>query len=172
MKENLKQPLLISVMFFVFSLVFVVMFITSVNYNHNSKTTYEDLIYREFTVEGVREVNDPDGDDMYYIDVAEEETNIKVNNLLANKKVKSGVLSLQKGDTIYCYLKNGSSYYEIAELKTESGTILSLDDYNRIYKHQGNTGIVISPIMFAVMLGIAVKAFVAYMKEKKRLAIS
>lgn len=167
MEENQKQPLLISVMFFAFSLMFIAMFIISVNYNNKSKTTYNDLIYKELTVESIREVKDPEGDNMYYIDVVEEEKNIKVNNLLTNKNVGNGVLSLKGGDIICCYLIDGSSYYEIVELKTETSTILSLDDYNEIYKHQGVLGIITSPIIFAIMLGMAIKSFVAYTKEKK-----
>ena len=104
---------------------------------------------------------------MYYIDVAEEEKNIQVNNLLAKGNVRNGILSLKSGDIIYCYFIDGSSYYEIVELKTETGTIFSLEDYNEIYKQQSITGIIIIPIIFAITLGVAIKAFVVYTKEKK-----
>ena len=103
---------------------------------------------------------------MYYIDVVEDERNIKVNNLLTNKKVIEGILSLKSDDMIYCYFVNSSSYYEIVELKTENRTILSLDDYNEIYNRQGTLGIVISPIMFVIMFGIAVKALWHMRKER------
>ncbi|MBE6531209.1 MAG: hypothetical protein E7679_03845 [Ruminococcaceae bacterium] len=166
MKEDLKHPLLISVMFFVFSIMFVAMFISSINYKHNSKTTYNELIYKEFTIESIREMQDPDGN-IYYIDVVEEERNIKVNNLLTSKNVRDGISSLKKGDILYCYLKDASSHYEVVELKTENNTILSLDDYNEIYNREGIIGIIIAPIMFAIMLGIAIKAFVIYKKENK-----
>ena len=100
------------------------------------------------------------------IDVVEDERNIKVNNLLTNKKVIEGILSLKSDDMIYCYFVNSSSYYEIVELKTENRTILSLDDYNEIYNRQGTLGIVISPIMFVIMFGIAVKALWHMQKER------
>ncbi len=164
MKKNLKYPLLMSVLFF--GLMFIYLFISSVNYYNTSKTTYDDLIYKEFTVKSIRGIKDPEMDNMYYIDVVEERS-IKVNNLLTNKNVRNGLLALKNGDIIYCYLKNGSSYYEIVELKTENNTILSLNDYNEIYYRQSMIGFMISPIMFTIMLGITTKAFVVYTKEPK-----
>ena len=166
MKEDTKHPLLISILFFAFSLAFIFLFIISINYYNASKTTYDDLMYGEFTVKSIREVTDPDMGNMYYIDVVEDERNIKVNNLLTNKKVIEGILSLKSDDMIYCYFVNSSSYYEIVELKTENRTILSLDDYNEIYNRQGTLGIVISPIMFVIMFGIAVKALWHMQKER------
>ena len=65
--------MLISVLFFAFSLMFVFLFIISINYYNASKTTYNDLMYGEFTVESIREIVDPDMGNIYYIDVAEEE---------------------------------------------------------------------------------------------------
>lgn len=171
MKENLKQLLLTFVLFLAFSLMFIFLFINSLNYYNGSKITYDDLIYGKFTVVSIKEIKDPEMDNMYYINVAEEEKDIKVNNLLANRNVRSGILSLKNGDIIYCYLIDGSPYYEIVELKTETSTILSLDDYNEIYKRQGIIGIITSPIGCAIMLGIAIKAFVMYMKEKKETSI-
>ena len=166
MKEDTKHHLLTSILFFAFSLIFIFLFITSLNYYNASQTTYDDLMYGEFTVKSIREVTDPEMGNMYYIDVVEDERNIKVNNLLTNKKVIEGILSLKSDDMIYCYFINNSSYYEIVELRTENSTILSLDDYNKIYNHQGTIGIVISPIMFVIMFGIAVKALWHMRKER------
>ena len=168
MEKNLKHYLLTSAVFFAFSLMSIAMFIVSIIYNNNSKTSYDDLIYKELTVESIRKIIVPDGYDMYYIDVVEEEKNIEVNNLLTNGNVRDGIQSLNKGDTIYCHLKKDSSCYELVELKTENSTILSLDDYNEIYNRESILGLIISPVLFAIMLGIAIKAFVAYMKEKKK----
>ena len=166
MKEDIKHQLLISILFFAVSLIFIFLFIISLNYYNASQTTYDDLMYGEFTVKSIREVTDPDMGNMYYIDVVEDERNIKVNNLLTNKRVSDEILSLKSDDMIYCYFINSSSYYEIVELKTENRTILSLDDYNEIYNRQGTLGIVISPIMFVIMFGIAVKAL-WYIRKKR-----
>ena len=73
MKKDIKYRMLISVLFFAFSLMFVFLFIISINYYNASKTTYNDLMYGEFTVESIREIVDPDMGNIYYIDVAEEE---------------------------------------------------------------------------------------------------
>ena len=169
MKNDIKYSLLISALFFAFSLMLVFLFIISINDYNASKTTYNDLTYGEFTVESIREIADPDMGNMYYIDVAEEEKNIKVNNLLTNKKVRDGILSLKSGDMIRCYFISNSSYYEIVELKAENRTILSLDDYNKIYNSQGIIGIIISPILFVIMFGIAVKAL--WSIRKARIAV-
>ena len=166
MKEDTKHQLLTSILFFAFSLIFIFLFIISINDYNASKTTYDDLMYGEFTVKSIREVTDSDMGNTYYIDVVEDERNIKVNNLLTNKKVIEGILSLKSDDMIYCYFVNSSSYYEIVELKTENSTILSLDDYNKIYNYQGTIGIVISPIAFVIMFGIAVKPL-WYIRKKR-----
>ena len=69
MKEDTKHQLLISILFFAFSLAFIFLFIISINDYNASKTTYDDLMYGEFTVKSIREVTDPDMGNMYYIDV-------------------------------------------------------------------------------------------------------
>ena len=172
MKEDTKHPLLMSILFFTFSLMFIFFFITSLNDLNASKTTnYNDLIYGEFTVESIREITDSETSTMYYIDVLEEEKNIRINNLLTNKKVSDGILSLKSGDRIYCYFTSNSSYYEIVQLKTDNSTILSLDDYKEIYNRQGTIGIVISPFMFIIMFGIAVKALFLFHMQKKKITI-
>ena len=118
-------------------------------------------------MEHIRETTDPDMGNTYYISVVEENKQIKVNNLLTNKNVINGILSLHAGDKIYCYLIEDSTYYEVAELKTSTATILSLDEYKEIYNHQGILGLIISPLGFTLMLGFSIWGFVLYMKVKK-----
>ena len=167
MNKTIRQPLLISIMFFLFSLIFVLIFTISFNDYKTSNISYEDLTYKEFTVEHIRETTDPEMGNTYYISVVEENKQINVNNLLTNKEVINGILSLNAGDKIYCYLIEDSSYYEVAELKTSTATIFSLDEYKEIYNHQGVLGLIISPIGFTSMLGFSIWGFVLYMKEKK-----
>ena len=165
MKENSNHALVLPIACCIFSLLFVFMFFVSLNDYQKSKTTYQDLIYKEFTVESVREKTYSDADIVFYIDVVEEEKNIKINNVLTHKNVNAGTRSLQKGDKIYCYLIEKSSNYEIVELKKEDSTILSLDQYNEIYKRESILGFLISPIGFAIVFGFSVIGFVAYKRE-------
>lgn len=162
-----KKTLLISIMFLVFSLIFVFIFSISINDYNSSNITYDDLIYKEFTVENIREITDPEMGNIYYISVVEDDKQIKVNNLLTNKDAINGILSLNAGDKIYCYLLEDSSCYEVIELKTSTRTILSFDEYKEIYKHHGTLGLIISPIGFILMLGLSIWSFVLYSREKK-----
>lgn len=162
-----KKPLFISIMFLVFSLLFVFIFSISINDHNYSNIDYDDLTYKEFTVENIREITDPEMGNMYYISVIEDDKQIKVNNLLTNKDVVNGILSLNAGDKIYCYLLEDSSCYEVIELKTSTRTLLSLDEYKEIYKHQGTLGLIISPIGFILMLGLSIWSFVLYSREMK-----
>ena len=103
MNKTMRQPLLISIMFFIFSLIFVLIFTKSFDYYKTSNISYNELIYKEFTVENIRETTDPEMGNTYYISVVEENKKIKVNNLLTNKDVINGILSL---NAMKLYMEN------------------------------------------------------------------
>lgn len=74
MKDKTITPssLIISVFAFAFSLMFLFILIISINYYNSSKTSYDDLIYKEFTVEKISEDEDPEMGSIWYIEVLEE----------------------------------------------------------------------------------------------------
>ena len=165
MKQS-KIMLLSCIVFLLFSIMFIFVFFTSLLDLNNSTTRYEDLIYKEFTVENIRKQHDPEMGDTYTIEIYEDDKLIFLNNLLTEYDVRIGVESLKDGDKIYCYLIETESKYLCVELKSNK-TILSLDRYNQIYYQQGILGLVIMPVGFIVCTVFAIKFFQAYRSTLK-----
>ncbi len=160
------SPLVFFFIFLAFSIMFVALLFISVDYHGKSKTTYEELIYMELTVEEVRKSRDPDLGDTYWIDVSENDKPIEINNLLVKPDVRDGLEDLKSGDRIYCYLAEDSSCLDAVEIKGDK-IILSLDQYKEIYRKNSLLGFIVSPITITLTAGLAVKCLVEHIKKKK-----
>ena len=79
MKDNIKVTLLVSIFSFVFALIPIFIFCSSIRDYNFSKIEYQDLIYKEFTVENIEIDLDAEMGDTYYISICEEEKRIKIN---------------------------------------------------------------------------------------------
>lgn len=166
-KTITPSPLIISIFAFVFSLMFLFILIISINYYNSSKTSYDDLIYKEFTVDKISEDEDPEMGSTWYIEVLEQSKILKINNLFDKANVRNGLNSLSKGEKIYCYLLEDSTIYNVVEIKTDVTMILSLKEYNMIYYYNGLIGIIVMPIMFILCSFCGVKYLVVYFKNKE-----
>ena len=154
------------ILFLLFAIMFICIFFVSLQYLNNSKTKYEDLIYKEFTIEHISKQDDPEMGNTYTITVLEDDKKIFVNNLLTERDVRVGLDSLKEGDKIYCYFIETTSSYECVELKSDI-MILSLDQYNQTYSKQGILGLIIMPIGFLICFVFSIKFFHAYHSERK-----
>ena len=121
----------------------------------------------ECTVENVRESRNIEDGYQCYISIVEDEKVIRVNNLLTKNSVIAELRKLQNGDYIYCYVKEGSSYYEVVEIK-EDNMILSLEQYKQIMNKQGICGLIIFPIVLCLSTGIGVCSIIAAFKNRKK----
>ena len=146
--------------------MFLFLFFDSLHNLNKSKTKYEDLIYKEFTVESINKQDDPEMGATYSIVIYEDDKIIFINNLLTEYDVRVSLESLKEGDKIYCYLIETQSRYECVELKSDI-MILSLDQYNQIYSKQGILGLIIIPIGFLICFVFSIKFFHAYHSERK-----
>ena len=146
--------------------MFIYLFFISLQYLNNSKTKYEDLIYKEFTIEHISKQDDPEMGNTYTITILEDDKRIFVNNLLTERDIRVRLDSLKEGDKIYCYLIETTSRYECVELKTDI-MILSLDQYNQIYSEQGILGLINTPICFLICFVLSIKFFHEYHSERK-----
>ena len=155
------------ILFLLLAIMFIYLFVVSLQYLNNSKTTYDDVIYKEFTVEHIRKRDDPEMGVTYTITIREDDKKIFVNNLLTKQDVRVGLDSLKEGDKIYCYLFETASRYECVELKSNR-MILSLDRYNQIYSKQGNLGLIIMPIGILICIVFSIKFLHTYLSERKR----
>ena len=154
------------ILFLLFAIMFICIFFVSLQYLNNSKTKYEDLIYKEFTIEHISKQDDPEMGNTYTITILEDDKRIFVNNLLTERDIRVGLDSLKEGDKIYCYLIETTSRYECVELKSDI-MILSLDQYNQTYSKQGILGLIIMPIGFLICFVFSIKFFHAYHSERK-----
>ncbi len=155
-------------LFLVFSIISFGLFLSSVKqYNKTANTTYDQLIYGEFTVKQIRRLDDPDGGGATYtIKVYETDKIIKVTNLFTTADVTQELDNLSDGDKIYCYMVDKSTRYEIAEIRCDD-MILSLEKYNEINKKEGMLGMIVMPVVSVISLVISIKGFVAYIKVKR-----
>ena len=76
MKDNIKVTLLVSIFSFVFALIPIFIFCSSIRDYNFSKIEYQDLIYKDFTVENIEIDLDAEMGDTYYISICEEENRI------------------------------------------------------------------------------------------------
>ena len=168
MKDNIKVTLLVSIFSFVFALIPIFIFCSSIRDYNFSKIEYQDLIYKEFTVENIEIDLDAEMGDTYYISICEEEKIIKINNLLTKSDVNKKLQSLYKGAKIQCFLIEDSTIYNAVEIKNGQNYILSLERYSEIYRNNGIGGMIIMPILFIVCIFFGTKGLVMYCKEKNK----
>ena len=72
---------------------------------------------------------------------------------------------MEKGDTIYCYLIENESYYDIVEIRSDE-VILSLEEYREIYENNSTFGLVFCPIVMVVCIAFSIKSLVEYLRKK------
>ena len=168
MSRNTKIILFTGILFLFFSIIILGLFVGSIiRYNESNDLKYNDLVYMECTVENVRESGNIEDGYQFYISIVEDEKVIRVNNLLTKNSVIAELRKLQNGDHIYCYVKEGSSYYEVVEIK-EDNMILSLEQYKQIMNKQGISGLIIFPIVLCLSTGIGVCSIIAAFKNRKQ----
>lgn len=163
---KIRSPLLISLILFVSATVFLVLSVMSIVDYKRSQITYDDLSYREFTVDEVIKREDPEMGISYSIRVCEADKYISVNNLLSKRSVREGLDSLESGDKIFCYLIENELNYDAVEIKQDQ-VILSLDEYNNIYRQNSLLGIVIMPVGFIFLVAFSIKYLIEYLKTIK-----
>ncbi len=164
--KQINSPLLISIVLLLSSLIFLIFSIVSIGDYNKSKTSYSNLTYKEFTVDEVIKREDPELGFSYSIRVCETEKNIIVNNLLAKRSVREGLDSLEKGDKLFCYLIEDSMNYDAVEIKDDD-TILSLEEYNNIYRQNSLLGIAIMPLGFILFLAFSIKYLLIHLITNK-----
>lgn len=166
MENNRKIILYTSIFFYSFLIPIIIIFLNGFRDYKYSKIQYNDLIYKEFTVENIRKNIDSEVGNTYYILVYEDEKTIKINNLLTKSDVNKQLNSLQIGDKISCYLIEDAKIYNLVEMKKGNNYILSLERYSEIYRDNGIGIMVYMPILFLVSAVLATKFLISYKRDK------
>lgn len=170
MNNDIKKSttfLFLSLFLTIFSIMPIYLFYDSIQNINKVKLTYENYIYKEFTIDHIDVDHDSDNGYTYTITVCEEEKKIIVNSLLTKIDVRDKLDSLKEGDKIYCYLIETTSRYEAAEIKSDEMVVLSLARYEEIYSRDGLIGVVMMPIVFLICIVGSIGCLIVGIVERK-----
>ncbi len=160
-------PIIFFFVFLTFAVIFISILAVMLNYHKMTQISYDDLSYKEFTIE---EINREDSffGASYNIVVSETDKTIKINNLFTQPYLVERFLSLEKGDIIYCHLIEKTSCYDIVEIKSDD-IILSLEEYKEIYANNSRLGLIISPIASVVCIAFSIKSLLEHFQKRKKI---
>lgn len=119
-----------------------------------SKATYEELDCREYIFVSYEVDDNHKGGDKFYITVEGQNETLLVSELLTPHKYDD-FETLQAGDKLYCYVYEDDGIIRIAEIKADK-MIISLDEYNEIYRKNGVQLIIIMSCLFIASVAVAV----------------
>lgn len=152
--------------FLAFAVIFISILAVMLNYHKMTLISYDDLSYKEFTVEEINREDSLFGAS-YNIVVSETDKTIRIDNLFSMPYLGERYLSLEKGDVIHCYLIEKESYYDIVEIKSDE-IILSLEEYKEIYENNSRLGLIISPIAIVVCIAFSINSLVKYSRKQEK----
>jgi len=121
----------ITIVLLIITIFVSVVGITGVNNAENCALNYDELIYKEYKVRNI--TIDYNQNTALILHVEEEDLPLYISEVCYEVINDAALTNLGVGDTITCYVLHATmkSYsYEIAEIKSENRTILSLDNYN------------------------------------------
>ena len=121
---------------------------------NRSKITYDELKYREYIFVSYEIDDNHKGGDKFYISVEGKAETLFVSELLTPHKYDD-FEALQAGDKLYCYVYEDDGIIRVSEIKADK-MIISLDEYNEIYRKNGVELIIIMSCLFMVSIAGAV----------------
>ena len=137
------------------------------NLDHN-KIIYRDTDEKSYTY--IKHTQRTGKNACYLIYVAEEEKPLLISSV-AMRKVNSTPLSdLQSGESLTCYVidsERDSFAYKIAEIKSEHGVILSLENYNAAQLSNQKVGCIAAAVFSAIFLLLGSLFLVKYVNPKR-----
>ena len=145
MKKSLEANKILFVFLIICSFAFIIGVIYGIADFNRSKTTYDELEYREYTFVSYKIDYNPEGGDKFYITVEEQDKTLCVGELLTPHKYDY-FDALEAGDKIYCYVYEDGGRIQVAEIKADK-MIISLDEYNDSHKKNGIGLIIVMSIL-------------------------
>lgn len=154
--EQMKKSIETNKILFAFLILFSVAFIVGVIYGivdfSRSKTTYDELEYREYTFISYEIDYNSEGGDTFYITVEEQEQTLCIGELLTPHRYDD-FDALKAGDKLYCYVYEDGGTICVAEIEAEK-MIFSLKDYNNAHRTNG-IGLIIVMSILSVACAVA-----------------
>lgn len=127
---------------------------------NKSKTTYDDLEYREYVFVSYEIDRDSEVGDTIYIKVEEQDTELYVSNALTDHKYND-FDALEAGDKLFCYVEPDGAKNRVVEIKSDN-MIISLEEYQNIHKRNGIGFIVIMSVLSVSAVVCAILLWKSY----------
>lgn len=167
-KKEISEKIKLLITFSVMSLMTLIPVLIMVNgildYNR-SKSTYDDLEYREYIFDHCKRIKEYEIGSQNLIYVQGQEKPLKINNLLSTNELEARLDTLKSGDKIYCYVSEKAGAYNVAEIG-KNEPFISLEEYNQAYRKNGILTVVIMSIVATVFAVLSVVSLVMYRKTK------
>ena len=158
MKQRIETNKILFVILIICSVAFIIGVIYGIVDFNRSKTTYDELGYREYTFVSYKIDYNPEGGDKLYITVEGQDKTLCVGELLTPHKYND-FDALNAGDKLYCCVYEDSGTICVAEIKAKD-MIISLDDYNKAHKNNGVGLMIVMSILAVVCVVFAIKLFI------------
>lgn len=127
---------------------------------NKSKTTYDDLEYREYVFVSYDIDRDSEVGDTFYISVEEQDKTLYVSNALTSQK-RDDFDALKPGDKLFCYVEPDGAKNRVVEIKSDN-MIISLEEYQNIHKRNGIGFIVIMSVLSVSAVVCAILLWKSY----------
>ena len=145
MRKSIETNKILFVFLIICSFAFIIGIIYGIADFNRSKTTYDELEYREYIFVSYKIDYNSEGGDRFYITVEGQDKTLCVGELLTPHKYDY-FDALKAGDKIYCYVYEDSGTIQVAEIKADK-MIISLDEYNDSHKKNGIGLIIVMSIL-------------------------
>ena len=158
MKKTIESNKIIAIFLIFCSVACIFGIINGIADFNKSKTTYDDLEYKEFVFVSYEIDRDSEVGDAFYISVEEQDKTLYVSNALTSQK-RDDFDALKPGDKLFCYVDPDGAKNRIVEIKSEE-MIISLQEYQDIHRKNG-VGLTV------IMSVLSVSSIVAAIHELK-----
>ena len=135
MKKTIERNKIIAIFLIFCSVACMFGIINGIADFNKSKTTYDDLEYKEFVFVSYEIDRDSEVGDTFYISVEEQDKTLYVSNALTSQK-RDDFDALKPGDKLFCYIDPDGAKNRIVEIKSEK-MIISLQEYQDIHRKNG-----------------------------------
>ena len=157
MKKTIESNKIIAIFLMLCSIACMFGIINGIADFNKSKTTYDDLEYKEFVFVSYETDRDSEVGDTFYIIVEEQEKTLYVSNALTSQK-RDDFDALKPGDKLFCYVDPNGAKNRVVEIKSDK-MIISLQEYQDIHRRNGVGLTVIMSVLSVSSIVAAIHEF-------------
>ena len=160
MKKTIESNKIIAIFLIFCSVACMFGIINGIADFNKSKTTYDDLEYKEFVFVSYEIDRNSEVGDTFYISVEEQDKTLYVSNALTSQK-RDDFDALKPGDKLFCYVDPDGAKNRIVEIKSEK-MIISLQEYQDIHRKNGVGMSVVMSVLSVSSIVVAIVLLKSY----------